>query len=77
VIWEKNTSKVRCFPNWVKERLWEEREHICWICNQKILHKGDAEVDHITPFSKWWETVYENAQLVHWRCNQQKWNRVD
>lgn len=45
--------------------------------NKSILHKEDAEVDHIVPFSKWWEIVYENTQLVHWRCNQQKGNRVD
>ncbi len=77
VIWDKNTTSNRSFPNWVKERLWEENEHICWICHQTILHKEDAEVDHIVPFSKWWATIYENAQLVHWRCNQQKGNRID
>lgn len=77
IIWEKSTTETRCFPNRVKERLWEEKEHVCGICNQVILHKEDAEVDHVVPFSKWWETTYENAQLVHWRCNQQKGNRID
>lgn len=46
-----------------------------WTIN--YVEYEDAEVDHLVPFSKWWETVYENAQLVHWRCNQQKRNRVD
>ena len=55
----------RVFPYRIKEELYNENPY-CAISGQRILAIEDAEVDHITPYSKGGKTEKENAQLV-WR----------
>lgn len=74
----KNTdiSGPRIFDADVKEALWHEG-YICPYCNQTIIDKEDAEIDHIIPFSKGGKTDISNAQLLHRHCNREKNNSVD
>ena len=58
-----------------KKKLWHEW-YICSYCGQEILDMDDAQVDHIIPFSLWWETTLENAQLLHRHCNLEKSNNI-
>jgi hypothetical protein len=48
--------------------------------NIKIIYRiwgyGDMIYDDDEPYSKWWETVKENAQLLHRECNREKSNQV-
>lgn len=44
----------------------------CKICGQPIHELDDAHVDHIIPYSKGGQTIYENAQLTHRFCNLSK-----
>ena len=77
ILWKNtDTGEVRTYSQNIKEELWHEW-YICSYCNQKILSIDDAEVDHIKPYSKWWETVKENAQLLHRECNREKSNHID
>ncbi|KIZ00823.1 hypothetical protein MNEG_7138 [Monoraphidium neglectum] len=60
----------RAFPNDIKRQLWAEpaargRQLVCGLCNQIIHQVGDAEVDHVTPWSHGGATTASNAQLVH------------
>jgi hypothetical protein len=58
-----NSYQQRVFPFSIKEKLFNERPY-CAISGQKILAIEDAEVDHITPYSKGGPTTLENAQLT-------------
>lgn len=72
IIWEKNPAEWwRSFSLEDKKSLWYEW-YICPYCNQQILSIDDAEVDHIIPYSKWWTTTFDNAQLLHRHCNRVK-----
>jgi hypothetical protein len=70
IIWNSN-EKSRVFPFEVKKTLFG-KDRTCKICWQQISSIDDAEVDHILPFSKWWQTTIENAQLTHRYCNRVK-----
>lgn len=72
IIWTpKNENRI--FPYNIKKSLFE-LDSSCKICNQQIVSIDDSEVDHISPFSKWWKTILENAQLTHRYCNRKKNN---
>lgn len=68
-------NELRIFPYSLKKRLFEDNPQ-CQICGQQIRDIDDAEVDHITPFSKGGRTNIENAQLAHRFCNRQKGNQI-
>lgn len=53
-----------------------DRNPTCRICNQQILMIDDAEVDHVTPFSKGGKTSQDNAQITHRYCNRSKSNII-
>ena len=72
IIWVPKEEN-RIFPYNVKKSLFE-LDKTCKICWQQIISIDDAEVDHILPFSKWWKTEINNAQLAHRYCNRQKNN---
>lgn len=75
-IIEDSNFQNRVFSNKIKENLFN-LDSRCKICQQKILMIDDAEVDHILPFSKWWKTSIENAQITHRYCNRQKNNNTN
>ena len=43
---------------------------ICKICDQRIEHLDDSQVDHIAQYHKGGKTIPENARLVHRFCNK-------
>lgn len=49
--------------------------NVCAICGNTIDNIKDANVDHITPWSKGGKTILENAQLTHEFCNKSKGNK--
>ncbi len=70
----KRQRQARTFPISVKKELYNQST-ACAICGQEIQMLDDAEVDHITPFSKGGYTMVDNAQLTHRYCNRAKNNR--
>lgn len=62
---------ARLFTAEVKRNLFMSSQQ-CAICSQTIHTIDDAEVDHVTPFSKGGTTDIQNAQLVHRYCNRSK-----
>lgn len=75
IIGDKTYSQ-RTFPYALKEELYNQNPY-CAISGQKILAIEDAEVDHITPFSKGGKTVKENAQLVLRYFNRAKSDKTE
>jgi hypothetical protein len=66
-------SEPRSYSFAEKNALFNENP-TCGICKQQILSIDDAEVDHITPYSKGGKTDLMNAQLAHRYCNRAKSN---
>jgi hypothetical protein len=73
-IIEDTPPQLRNFNYAFKKALFENNP-TCAICQQKIDHIEDAEVDHILAFVMGGTTTSENAQLAHRYCNRQKGNR--
>ena len=74
IVWKNSDYwNIRNFTQDVKQKLWHDW-YICSYCNQVILNIDDAEVDHIKPYSIWWATTIDNAQLLHKHCNRKKSN---
>ena len=67
----------RTFPYDYRQRLWTDQKHKCaltgkYISLEDALNTDVTRIDHITPHSKGGKTVYENAQLVFNKANQDK-----
>lgn len=62
---------ARLFTADMKRNMYQQSQR-CAICSQTIHTIDDAEVDHVTPFSKGGATDIQNAQLVHRYCNRSK-----
>lgn len=62
-----------------KFKMWEETEHICIYCNEKInvkkfLRGYDVEVEHIIPRSVLFDDSYSNKVCACSKCNKDKNN---
>ena len=66
---DENTKRI-FYPD-IKDDLWHDN-YVCSWCNQIILNKEDAEIDHIIAYSNGGETEISNAQLLHRHCNREK-----
>ena len=60
-----------------KFKMWEETEHICIYCNEKInvkkfLRGYDVEVEHIIPRSVLFDDSYSNKVCACSKCNKDK-----
>lgn len=67
----------RAFARSVLDALWEaDPGHRCGLCEQEIMGRHLAEVDHVIPHSQGGPTVPTNAQLVQRTCNRAKGGRV-
>jgi hypothetical protein len=66
-----NDDSNRTFSDSIKKELFHPG-CICSWCGNEILSINDAEVDHITAFSKGGKTDIQNAQLLHRHCNREK-----
>lgn len=60
--------------------LWKEQKGDCPYCDRSIsmsqLFSGDADVDHILPYSRTLDDSFENRVVGHVRCNRDKGNRM-
>jgi hypothetical protein len=62
----------RLFPKeWIEQKLLEQ-DRICPLCKKKILENQSYQGDHIVKYGEGGETIYENLQVTHSRCNQLK-----
>lgn len=67
--WKKGRGRS---ARWMKRQLIRENGAICGICNDPIENMKDVTLDHIVPSSKGGADEYENMQLAHYECNQEK-----
>ena len=65
---------LRCFPDDIKQAVWEKQHHICLSC-QKEFDYEFMEGDHITPWREGGRTVIENCQMLCRECNRRKGGR--
>jgi CRISPR-associated endonuclease Csn1 len=60
--------------------IWEEQAHECVYCgktiSQKQLFSGEADLDHILPYSRCLDDSQMNKILCHRKCNHGKGNRT-
>jgi len=60
--------------------LWEDQNHECLYCGQAIsqqqLFGGDADVDHVLPYSRCLDDSQANKVVCHRHCNHDKENRT-
>lgn len=69
----KSKSKMYGRHNkWIRRQLIREHGAICGLCEKPILRMKDATIDHIVPLAKGGTDEYENMQLAHYDCNQEK-----
>lgn len=64
-------TKTRQF---IKRQLISRDGAVCAICGKPINNMKDCTIDHIVPVSKGGQTIVENCQLAHFRCNVEKGN---
>lgn len=58
------------------ERIFQESDGICYICNKQILPHHDIEFDHIIPITRQGPHSYENVKMVHQCCNSRKSDKL-
>lgn len=60
--------------------LWQEQMHECVYCgkpiSQKQLFTGEADIDHILPYSRCLDDSHMNKVVCHRKCNDLKGNRT-
>jgi CRISPR-associated endonuclease Csn1 len=60
--------------------IWEEQAHECVYCgkpiSQKQLFSGEADLDHILPYSRCLDDSQMNKIVCHRKCNHGKGNRT-
>jgi CRISPR-associated endonuclease Csn1 len=60
--------------------LWQEQSHECVYCgkpiSQKQLYTGEADVDHILPYSRCLDDSQMNKVVCHRKCNHGKGNQT-
>ena len=64
-------KEPRSFTYQFKKQLWESNP-TCSLCDQKITHLDNAEVDHIFCFWQGGKTIPSNARLAHRACNRMR-----
>ncbi|MGD1912304.1 MAG: group II intron reverse transcriptase/maturase [Rivularia sp. (in: cyanobacteria)] len=71
VYWSERHGMNPLLPNRVAKLL-KKQKGVCPYCNMKFLEQDVMEVDHITPKSKGGKEEYENLQLLHRHCHDEK-----
>lgn len=51
---------------------WENKSHMCNICEKRVTKFSDAEFDHTLAHSKSGATNLSNVKIVHRACNRLK-----
>lgn len=70
-------------PN-VKKKLFEQQKGICLVCNKQMIFKTEriktpknyATIDHVIPINKGGSFKEENLQLLCYRCNHKKSDKI-
>lgn len=65
----------------VKYKLWKEQDGKCvysgdTIPFERLFQSGEADIDHIVPYSMSFNNGYSNKVLVTAKCNREKGNRL-
>jgi len=60
----------------LRYRLWDETEKRCLYCGQNItvsqLYNGEAEIEHLIPWSRSFNDAMTNKIIAHSKCNRDK-----
>lgn len=59
-----------------RARMWEENEHICYLCGFPIADIHDSNLDHVIPRSRGGKGLDNNMRLTHQWCNTRKGNSL-
>lgn len=65
-------SKLKTPRNFTKDQIqtkFKEQNGICPLCSEKILPNQSYVGDHIIPYAMGGETILENCQVTHEKCN--------
>lgn len=64
----------------LRQLLWQEQSHECVYCGKPIsqaqLFTGEADIDHILPYSRCLDDSQMNKVVCHRMCNHDKGNRT-
>ena len=71
-IYSDKANERRCFTSAEKKKRLEEQGGVCPMCNKEILYHQRNAGDHIVEFCKGGSTSYENLQILHKRCHEDK-----
>lgn len=67
-------SSARTFSKEMRLKKYRQQNGVCPHCRKKFAFE-EMEGDHIIPYSKGGQTVYNNLQMLCRRCNRVKGNR--
>jgi hypothetical protein len=70
-ISQKNDEK-RLFSQSEKIEKLKEQNNLCTLCNEQIFEHQRSAGDHIIEFCRGGKTSYDNLQIVHKLCHEQK-----
>jgi hypothetical protein len=71
-IYTDKAKERRCFTNAEKKRKLDEQKGLCTLCSKAILDHQRNAGDHIIEYCKGGDTSYENLQMVHKICHEEK-----
>ena len=65
----------------IKYKLWKEQDGRCMYSGdsipfERLFQSGEADIDHIVPYSMSFNNGYSNKVLVSAKCNREKGNRL-
>lgn len=62
----------------LKRKILNRDNYTCQKCGNSIRKEPNLllEIDHIKPLSKGGVTTEENLQVLCWRCNRSKGNKI-
>jgi len=71
-VYSDKANERRCFTAAEKKKRLEEQGGLCPMCDTEILYHQRNAGDHIVEFCKGGSTLYENLQILHKRCHEEK-----
>lgn len=66
----------RYFTYAQRKEMWDNNEHKCSICGDKIEFFELMDLDHIIPYNQGGKTTLENAQITCVHCNRSKQDKI-
>ena len=75
--YKRQNRRTVLFSFYTKKQMYKEkRNKHCYICNKKINHLKDANLDHVIPKSKGGSNKPKNLRLTHIECNYEKADNI-